>query len=118
MAHFGKFIAYYRVSTQKQGRSGLGLEAQKQAVATYLNGGSWSIVAEFTEVESGKRDDNRPMLAEAFKACRVHARPRHHPLQASSPDVERLFSGSRARRLQRSGWSRVSDALLTRTQPV
>src|SRR6516225_8240389 len=72
MAHFGKFIAYYRVSTQKQGRSGLGLEAQKQAVATYLNGGSWSIAAEFTEIESGKRDDNRPMLAEAFKACRVH----------------------------------------------
>ena len=72
MAHFGKFVAYYRVSTQKQGRSGLGLEAQKQAVATYLNGGSWSIGAEFTEIESGKRDDNRPMLAEAFKACRVH----------------------------------------------
>jgi len=72
MAHFGKFIAYYRVSTQKQGRSGLGLEAQKQAVATYLNGGSWSIAAELTEIESGKRDDNRPMLAEAFKACRVH----------------------------------------------
>ena len=72
MASFGKFVAYYRVSTARQGRSGLGLEAQRQAVATYLNGGDWKIVAEFTEVESGKRDDNRPKLAEAFKACRVH----------------------------------------------
>ena len=72
MAHFGRFVAYFRVSTQRQGKSGLGLEAQRQAVATYLNGGDWKIVAEFTEVESGKRDDNRPKLAEAFKACRVH----------------------------------------------
>jgi DNA invertase Pin-like site-specific DNA recombinase len=51
----GKFIAYYRVSTDKQGKSGLGLEAQRRAVATYLNGGDWKIVAEFTEVESGRR---------------------------------------------------------------
>src|SRR6478609_5403191 len=53
----GKFVAYYRVSTGRQGKSGLGLEAQRAAVATYLNGGDWSIVAEFTEVESGKRSD-------------------------------------------------------------
>jgi DNA invertase Pin-like site-specific DNA recombinase len=72
MAHFGRFVAYFRVSTQRQGKSGLGLEAQRQAVATYLSGGDWKIVAEFTEVESGKRDDNRPKLVEAFKACRVH----------------------------------------------
>ena len=51
----GKFIADYRVSTDKQGKSGLGLEAQRRAVATYLNGGDWKIVAEFTEVESGRR---------------------------------------------------------------
>src|ERR1041385_5272022 len=67
----GKFIAYHRVSTQKQGRSGLGLEAQRQAVADFLNGGSWRLVEEFTEVESGKRDD-RPVLAKALAACRVH----------------------------------------------
>jgi len=51
----GGFIAYYRVSTGKQGRSGLGIEAQRQAVATYLNGGNWRIIAEFTGVESGSR---------------------------------------------------------------
>jgi DNA invertase Pin-like site-specific DNA recombinase len=70
----GKFIAYYRVSTKRQGRSGLGLEAQRQAVATYLNGGDWQIVAEFTEVETGKRAD-RPKLDEALGAARLHRCP-------------------------------------------
>lgn len=67
----GKFIAYYRVSTQKQGRSGLGLEAQKEAVVTYLNGGRWQLLKEFTEVESGKRHENRPQLQAALAACRA-----------------------------------------------
>lgn len=67
----GKFVAYYRVSTARQGRSGLGLEAQKDSVATYLNGGRWSLVGEFVEVESGKRND-RPALAEALALCRLH----------------------------------------------
>lgn len=67
----GRFIAYYRVSTDRQGRSGLGLEAQRQAVTDYLNGGRWKMVAEFTEIESGKRND-RPKLAEALAACRVY----------------------------------------------
>ena len=48
----GKYVAYYRVSTGKQGRSGLGVEAQQQAVKTYLDGADWEIVEEFTEVES------------------------------------------------------------------
>jgi DNA invertase Pin-like site-specific DNA recombinase len=69
--HTGKFIAYYRVSTVRQGRSGLGLEAQQSAVRDHLNGGNWRVVAEFTEIESGKRKD-RPKLAEALAACRVH----------------------------------------------
>lgn len=68
----GKFIVYLRVSTQKQGRSGLGLEAQKKAVTDYLNGGAWSVVAEFTEVESGKSDANRPQLQRAIQACRIY----------------------------------------------
>jgi DNA invertase Pin-like site-specific DNA recombinase len=54
MVSNGKFVAYYRVSTDRQGRSGLGLEAQRGAVANYLNGGNWRIIAEFTEVESGR----------------------------------------------------------------
>jgi DNA invertase Pin-like site-specific DNA recombinase len=71
MANTGKFVAYYRVSTLKQGRSGLGLDAQREAVQTYLNGGNWSIAAEYTEVESGKRAD-RPEFAKALAACRLH----------------------------------------------
>ena len=70
----GKFIAYYRVSTGKQAKSGLGIEAQRQAVANYLNGGNWRIVAEFTEVESGKRSD-RPALDKALAAARVRQVP-------------------------------------------
>ena len=65
----GNFIAYFRVSTDRQGQSGLGLEAQRKAVMDYLNGGNWKLVAEYTEVESGKRND-RPELADALVACR------------------------------------------------
>jgi DNA invertase Pin-like site-specific DNA recombinase len=67
----GKFVAYYRVSTLKQGASGLGLEAQKEAVRGYLNGGRWKMVDEVTEIESGKRND-RPALAHALSLCRLH----------------------------------------------
>ena len=67
----GNFVAYYRVSTEKQGRSGLGLEAQKAAVNDYLNGGDWRLVGEFTEVESCKRSDNRPELEKAMIAARI-----------------------------------------------
>ena len=74
MTNQGGFIAYYRVSTGRQGKSGLGIEAQRAAVATYLNGGDWRIVAEFTEVESGKRSD-RPELDKALAAARLHRSP-------------------------------------------
>ena len=70
-AHFGRFVAYYRVSTDKQGQSGLGLDAQRQAVMNYLNGGPWRLVDKFTEVESGKRNA-RPELQKALAACRKH----------------------------------------------
>jgi DNA invertase Pin-like site-specific DNA recombinase len=68
--HSGKWVSYLRVSTGKQGESGLGLEAQRAAVETYLNGGNWTLAAEFVEVESGKRDSNRPQLAAALAACK------------------------------------------------
>ena len=70
-AHFGRFVAYYRVSTDKQRQTGLGLEAQREAVMNYLNGGPWQMVAEHTEVESGKRNA-RPELEKALAACRRH----------------------------------------------
>jgi hypothetical protein len=44
----GRFVAYYRASTAQQGRSGLGLDAQRKAVADFLNGGAWALVGEFT----------------------------------------------------------------------
>jgi DNA invertase Pin-like site-specific DNA recombinase len=66
----GKFVSYLRVSTARQGRSGLGLEAQRKAVEDYLNGGNWQLVKEFVEVESGKKAD-RPQLEKAFQLCRL-----------------------------------------------
>lgn len=66
----GKFVSYLRVSTQEQGRSGLGLEAQRASVTSYLNGGRWTLVAEFVEVESGK-DNDRPQLRKALERCKV-----------------------------------------------
>jgi DNA invertase Pin-like site-specific DNA recombinase len=74
MTASGEFVAYYRVSMRKQGRSGLGLDAQREAVARYLNGGDWRIIAEFTEVESGRRSD-RPELEAALAAARLHRVP-------------------------------------------
>ena len=65
-----RFVAYLRVSTDKQGRSGLGLEAQRAAVAAHVDGTRGQIVSEFVEVESGRRKD-RPQLAAALDACRA-----------------------------------------------
>jgi DNA invertase Pin-like site-specific DNA recombinase len=69
--HQGKFIAYFRVSTDKQGKSGLGLEAQRKAVLDYLNGGRWELIQKFVEVESGKHNE-RPQLEAALAACKKH----------------------------------------------
>lgn len=69
----GRFVAYYRVSTEKQGRSGLGLEAQQEAVARYLNGGEWELLETFTEQETGKGAnalDRRPQLRAALDYAR------------------------------------------------
>lgn len=66
-----RFVAYYRVSTRKQGHSGLGLDAQRTNVANHLGDGQANVIAEFTEVESGRRND-RPALDEALTAARLH----------------------------------------------
>lgn len=71
-----KFVAYYRVSTDRQGRSGLGLQAQQEAVRHFLSGtGGYPPVAEFTETESAARKKKRvkrPQLDRALAMCRVH----------------------------------------------
>jgi len=64
-----RLVAYYRVSTAKQGRSGLGLAAQRVSVESYV-GGAARRVAEFTEVESGRKSD-RPQLAKALRLCKA-----------------------------------------------
>src|SRR6478672_1052362 len=66
----GNFVSYLRVSTARQGQSGLGLEAQRKAVEDYLNGGKWQRIQEFVEVESGKNND-RAELAKAMALCRL-----------------------------------------------
>jgi DNA invertase Pin-like site-specific DNA recombinase len=67
-----RFVSYLRVSTDKQGRSGLGLEAQREAVAAYLRARPDAmLVSEYVEVESGRKDD-RPELVKALAACRGH----------------------------------------------
>ncbi len=63
-------IAYYRVSTSKQGKSGLGLEAQREAVASYANSQSMAIADEFTEIKSGSKND-RTQLTKALRKCRL-----------------------------------------------
>jgi DNA invertase Pin-like site-specific DNA recombinase len=67
----GKFVSHLRVSTARQGHSGLGLEAQRKAVEDFLNGGNRQLVKEFVEVESGKRAD-RPPLEKGFPALPAH----------------------------------------------
>ncbi len=66
-----KYISYLRVSTDRQGKSGLGLEAQRKAVTDYIASGNAQLISEVLEVESGKLSD-RPKLAEALALCKVH----------------------------------------------
>ena len=64
-----RYIAYYRVSTARQGESGLGLEAQRAETTSFMKSADAELVSEFTEIESGKRA-NRPELAAAIQQCR------------------------------------------------
>jgi len=69
----GRFCSYLRVSTARQGQSGLGLEAQRETVRSYLGGNGWELLKEFQEVESGKGSnalEKRPVLREALEFCR------------------------------------------------
>jgi DNA invertase Pin-like site-specific DNA recombinase len=66
----GSFVSYLRVSTDKQGRSGLGIEAQRSAVSSYIAAFGSTHVTEFVEIESGKNAD-RPQLEKALAECRV-----------------------------------------------
>ncbi len=66
-----QIVSYLRVSTMKQGMSGLGLEAQRSAVACFAQSGAHRIVAEYLEVESGAKTE-RPQLEAALAACRLH----------------------------------------------
>ena len=71
----GRFVAYYRVSTARQGQSGLGLDAQRATARAYLDGGRWQLLKEFTEVETGKGSnalERRPVLREAIAFAKKH----------------------------------------------
>jgi len=65
-----KCVTYFRVSTDKQGINGLGMDAQRAAVERFLGTGQWLLLGEFSEVETGKRKD-RPELLKALAMCRA-----------------------------------------------
>jgi DNA invertase Pin-like site-specific DNA recombinase len=64
------YVAYYRVSTTKQGQTRLGLDSQRDAVAAYVASTGGHLVAEHEEIESGASHSNRPVLAAALTECR------------------------------------------------
>lgn len=69
----GRFVSYLRVSTLRQGVSGLGLDAQRETVRNFLDGGQWELIGEFVETETGKGADaltKRPQLRAALDLCR------------------------------------------------
>jgi hypothetical protein len=103
LSHRGKFVAYYQDSTDKQGKSGLGLEA----VLQFLNGGPWSLVGEFTEIESGKRN-KRPELEKALTICK---RQKAKLVIRSSTGCLAIWLSSP--RLWTQAWSKISKIKLS-----
>ena len=82
-----QIISYIRVSTGKQSRSGLGIEAQRDAIARFAAAERREVVAEFVEVETGKGSDaldRRPKLAEAYLRNPFRAGLRDHPLSSAA----------------------------------
>ena len=88
----GKFISYLRVSTDKQGKSGLGIEAQREAVERYLNGGRWTVVAEYVETESGRRADRAKLAAALAHAKAIGAKVVFAKLDRLTRNVDLLRS--------------------------
>ncbi|WP_240538188.1 recombinase family protein [Bradyrhizobium yuanmingense] len=71
---YGKVIGYLRVSTDQQGRSGLGIEARREALTSCLNGGRWALVAKYVETESGRKSDRSKLAAALSHAKAIGAR--------------------------------------------
>jgi DNA invertase Pin-like site-specific DNA recombinase len=96
-------VAYRRVSTEEQGDSGLGLEAQRSAIAAELDKRGWTLAADYHDVASGKSTDGRPGLAQAI----AHARRTKGVLVAAKLDrVSRsvLDFATILRDADRAGW--------------
>jgi DNA invertase Pin-like site-specific DNA recombinase len=75
MGAHSKIFSYLRVSTDKQGKNGLGIEAQREAVQRFAEAKGFEIASEFVEVETGKGTDaleRRPMLRETLAIARKH----------------------------------------------
>jgi hypothetical protein len=103
--HFGRFVGYYRVSTAEQGRSVLGLDAQKAAVEQRLSGGPWQLVGEFTEIESGNEAPATWRRSEGLQEVQGQARCR----QARPPLAQHPLSVDANREQRRSVFADLPD---------
>lgn len=92
-----RYVAYYRVSTQKQGKSGLGLDAQRKMVADFVTCNGGELVDEFTEIESGKVDDRPELLAAMKRADLIGGRLLVAKLDRLSRDLHFLTSLQKSR---------------------